>query len=68
MQGELRHLKSKWSSYSYILLPLVEWIVISFSVLDAAVVLVIGRFSGVVLFVPLGVVGVVLREEVTTKR
>ena len=38
--------------------------------LDAAVVLVIGRFSGVVLFVPLGVVGegFVLREEETTKR
>ena len=38
--------------------------------LDAAVVLVIGRFSGVVLFVPLGVVGegFVLREKETTKR
>jgi len=40
-------------------------------VLDAAVVLVVGgRFSGDVLFVPLGVVGegVVLRTEEATKR
>ena len=38
--------------------------------LDAAVVLVIGRFSGVVLFIPLRDVGegFVLREEETTKR
>ena len=37
--------------------------------LDAAVVVVIGRFSGVVLFVPLGIVGegFVLREEATKR-
>ena len=52
-----------------IFIPAVELIIIGFSVLDAAVVLVAGgRFSSIALFAPLRVVGegVVLRAEEAT--
>jgi len=52
------------------LLPLVEWIIIGFSVLDAAVVLVIsGTFLGAAIFVALRVVDgdAVLKTEEATK-
>ena len=55
----------------YIYLTLNEYLPVGFSVLDAAVVLVIGRrLSGVVLFAPLRVVdeGVELRAEEATEK
>ena len=54
----------------FLFLPIVEWLINSFSALvDAVVVVVGGTFSGVVLFAALWVegAGVVLRAEEATK-